>query len=472
MTNAQESGSMLCMAIREFRTKMEAAGVSEPAIKAFERNYAQLGQDDCGLIPESTIQPVQSLPSLGEIALKTKPDPALLDATAVLKLNGGLGTGMGLEKAKSLLAVHDGLTFLDLIVRQVLHFRKTSGHMRLLTMNSFSTSADTRAALAKYPELGNPDDIELLQNKTPKVDVKTLLPAVWEKDRELEWCPPGHGDLYAVLATGGTLDRLLTDGIRYVFVSNSDNLGATLDVALLTWFAESGAPFMMEVTARTPSDRKGGHLALRGDQLLLRESAQCPDADMDAFQDITKHRFFNTNNLWLRLDHLRDALAASDGSLPLPLIRNKKTVDPRDKNSPEVFQLETAMGAAIECFHGACAVDVPRSRFAPVKTTADLLTLRSDAYDIRHDGTVALAPELGEVPPHVELDHHYKMVDQLEAALVGGTPSLKGCRTLKVKGEVLFNAEAIFQGEVTVENPTHSPLPVPPGIHYNTHLIL
>ena len=358
------------MPIREFREKMEAAGVSEPAIRAFERNYAQLAEQGCGLIPEESIRPVASLPTLAEISATLAPRPALLNETAVLKLNGGLGTGMGLERAKSLLPVRDGLTFLDLIVRQVLHFRQTSGHMRLLTMNSFSTSADTRAALAKYPELGHPDDIELLQNKTPKVDATTLRPVVWEKDRELEWCPPGHGDLYAVLATGGTLDRLLADGIRYVFVSNSDNLGATLDPVLLTWFADSGAPFMMEVTARTASDRKGGHLALRpaqpgqgGAQLLLRESAQCPETGMDAFQNIAKHRFFNTNNLWLRLDRLRDALAA-------------------------------------------------------------------------------------------------------------GTPSLKGCRTLKVKGEVRFTSAAIFQGEVTIENPTHSPLPVPPGIHCNTHLIL
>ena len=452
---------------------METAGVSEPAIRAFERNYAQLAHDDCGLIPESSIQPVESLPTLAEIAAHHPPDASLLSATAVLKLNGGLGTGMGLERAKSLLPVHDGLTFLDLIVRQLLHFRKTSGReVRFLAMNSFSTSADTLAALARYPELGDPRALELLQNKIPKVDVKTMRPVVWEKDRELEWCPPGHGDLYAVLAGGGTLERLLAEGLRYVFVSNSDNLGATLDLSLLTWFAQTGAPFLMEVTARTLSDRKGGHLAARGDQLLLRESAQCPDADMDAFQDISKHRYFNTNNLWLRLDRLRDALAASDGSLPLPLIRNQKTVDPRDKHSPQVFQLETAMGAAIECFPDARAVDVPRSRFAPVKTTADLLTLRSDAYDIRPDGTAALVPELHGVPPHVELDHHYKLVDQLEAALAGGTPSLKGCRSLKVKGQVLFRADAIFQGDVTVENPTHSPLPVPAGIHYNTHLIL
>ncbi len=461
------------MPIREFREKMEAAGVSEPAIRAFERNYAQLERHDSGLIPESSIHPVESLPTLAEIASHFPADPALLGATAVLKLNGGLGTGMGLERAKSLLTVHDGLTFLDLIVRQLLHFRKTCGReVHFLAMNSFSTSADTLAALAKYPELGDPRALELLQNKIPKVDVKTLAPVVWEKDRELEWCPPGHGDLYAVLATGGTLDRLLAEGIRYVFVSNSDNLGATLDLSLLTWFAQTGAPFLMEVTARTPSDRKGGHLAMRDEQFLLRESAQCPEPDLAAFQDITRHRYFNTNNLWLRLDRLRDALAASDGALPLPLIRNLKTVDPRDKKSPEVFQLETAMGAAIECFPDARAVDVPRSRFAPVKTTADLLTLRSDAYDIRKDGTAALVPERQGIPPHVELDHHYKLVDQLEAALAGGVPSLKGCRNLKVKGEVLFNKDAIFQGDVTVENPTHTPLPVPPGIHYNTHLIL
>ena len=467
------------MPSHEFRTKMETAGVSEPAIRAFERSYAQLAQQGSGLIPESSIQPVESLPTLAGIAAQFPPDLALLGQTAVLKLNGGLGTSMGLERAKSLLPVRDGLTFLDLIARQILHFRKTSGPMRLLTMNSFSTSADTRAALAQYPELGHPDDIELLQNKTPKVDARTLRPVVWEKDPQLEWCPPGHGDLYAVLATGGTLDRLLADGIRYLFVSNSDNLGATLDPALLTWFAQSGAPFAMEVTTRTASDRKGGHLALRpapsgqgGTQFLLRESAQCPAADLGAYQDITRHRFFNTNNLWLRLDRMRDALAASHGALPLPLIRNQKTVDPRDPNSPAVFQLETAMGAAIECFPDARAVAVPRRRFAPVKTTGDLLTLRSDAYEIRPDATVALAPELGEIPPHIELDDHYKLVDQLAAALAAGVPSLKGCRSLRVQGPVLFTSAAIFQGDVTIENPAPTPRPVPPGIHRDTHVLL
>lgn len=461
------------MAIRAFREKMEAAGVSEPAIRAFERNYALLEKNESGLIPESAIEPARDLPSLEEIATTITPDAGLLKESAVLKLNGGLGTSMGLERAKSLLPVRDGLTFLDLIVRQILHFRKTTGaDLRFLLMNSFSTSADTLEALAKHPELGDPAKIELLQNKIPKVDTATLEPAVWAADPELEWCPPGHGDLYAVLATGGVIDQLLEQGIKYLFVSNSDNLGATLDLALLTWFAQSGAPFLMEVTARTGSDRKGGHLAVRNGQLLLRESAQCPDEDMGAFQDIDRHRYFNTNNLWLRLDRLKQALTEFDGSLPLPLIRNKKTVDPRDKKSTEVYQLETAMGAAIECFPDAKAVNVPRSRFAPVKTTADLLTLRSDAYVIDEAGCALLAPEFQGIPPQIDLDGNYKLVDQLEAALADGVPSLIKCRSLKVEGPVRFSSGVKIEGEVAIKNGSSTPSAVPAGTIRDTKVEL
>jgi UDP-N-acetylglucosamine pyrophosphorylase len=371
----------------------------------------------------------------------------------MLKLNGGLGTGMGLEKAKSLLPVRNGETFLDLIVRQVLNAREKSD-LRFFLLNSFSTSEDTLAHLAKYPKLGDPKSLELLQNKVPKIDASTLAPVEWPANPEHEWCPPGHGDLYPAILGSGLLEQLLKEGYRYLFVSNSDNLGATLDPGLLAWFAESDQPFVMEVTTRTAADRKGGHLARRAsdDRLLLRESAQCPDADMDAFQNIELHRYFNTNNLWLRLDYLAEALQANGGLLPLPVIKNKKTVDPRDKKSPAVFQLETAMGAAIECFEGAGAVVVPRTRFAPVKTTADLLALRSDAYVITEDGRAELAPERKGVPPEILLDgDHFKLVDQLDAALVGGVPSLIGCRRLEVRGPVKFSSDQVFTDEVVLE---------------------
>lgn len=461
------------MSFDSFRKKMVAENVSEAAIKSFQGCYEQLVRNETGLIPEADIQPVESLPKLAEIATTLTPRPELLEQCAVLKLNGGLGTGMGLEKAKSLLEVRPGVSFLDLIVQQILHFRRTSGsNLRFLLMNSFSTSADTRAALAAHPEIGSANSIELLQNKVPKVDAATLAPAEWPTHPDHEWCPPGHGDLYAVLAGSGALKRLIAEGVNYLFVSNSDNLGATLDLSLLTWFADSHAPFAMEVTARTPSDRKGGHLAKQDGHLILRESAQCPDADMDTFQDITLHRFFNTNNLWLRLDRLQEAIEASGGFLPLPLIRNSKTVDPRDKKSPKVFQLEIAMGAAIASFPDAVAIDVPRSRFAPVKTTADLLALRSDAYELTEEGSVLLAESRAGIPPKIDLDDNYKLVDQLEASLTEGAPSLKNCVSLKVKGPVAFSSEIIFEGSVEISNESEARLGIPRGTHKNSEIKL
>ena len=155
---------------------------------------------------------------------------------------------------------------------------------------------------------------------------------------------------------------------------------------------------------------------------MLRESAQCPEEDLAAFQDIERHRYFNTNNLWIRLDALRAELDRGDGLLPLPLIRNEKTIDPRDKSTPKVFQLETAMGAAIECFDGARAIEVQRNRFSPVKTTADLLAVRSDAYELDAEFRLELRPERNGVPPVVKLSDHYKLVDQFEPLVTRGSP--------------------------------------------------
>jgi UDP-N-acetylglucosamine pyrophosphorylase len=207
----------------------------------------------------------------------------------------------------------------------------------------------------------------------------------------------------------------------------------------------------MECTRRTAADRKGGHLARRktDGRLLLREVAQCPESDLDAFQDIDRHQYFNTNSLWLRLDLLKEQLAADDGVLPLPMIRNNKTVDPRDKKSTPVIQLESAMGAAIECFDGSAAIDVPRSRFAPVKTTGDLLALRSDAYEVLQNGQVRLHPSRLGKPPVISLSDEYKLVDSIDAL---GVPSLIGCRSLKVTGPVHFEPGVILEGDVEITN--------------------
>merc|ERR1719353_1533095 len=356
------------------------------------------------MMPESTLDAVSTLPELEKIQSSITPKPELLKKTVVLKLNGGLGTGMGLDKAKSLLPVTGGLSFLDLIARQVTSMREEfKSDVAFMLMNSFSTSADTLEALSKYPTLGTGSDLEFVQNKAPKVTAADLSPSSWPADPDHEWCPPGHGDLYPAMLGSGTLDRLVDAGYQYMFVSNSDNLGATMDLKLLTYFAESKAPFMMECAQRTDADKKGGHLAKDASTggLLLRESAQCPPEDEGEFQNVGKHKYFNTNNLWVDLLQLKAIFAENGGAIPLPVMKNGKTVDPRDKASTKVIQLETAMGAAISCFKGASAIMIPRSRFAPVKTTNDLFALRSDAYVLTKDFRIELDPSRAGVPPNI-----------------------------------------------------------------------
>jgi len=432
------------------RAKMEAAGLGVAAIRAFLYQYDKLELNEAGLIPESSISPLGTLSSIEDETVSG--DSSNVAArTVVLKLNGGLGTGMGLEKAKSLLRVRDELTFLDIIARQFLRLRASvAPKLRLLLMNSFSTSSDTAAALGSYPELGDPRQLELMQNKVPKIDAKSLAPVDWPQNPSLEWCPPGHGDIYPSLLGSGLLGKLLSEGKEFLFVSNSDNLGATLDLRLLDFFASSGAPFLMEVTARTAADRKGGHLARRktDQRLLLRESAQCPEEDLAAFQNLERHRYFNTNNLWIRLDALRSELDRGAGLLPLPLIRNEKTIDPRDRSTPKVFQLETAMGAAIECFDGARAIAVQRNRFSPVKTTADLFAVRSDAYELDAEFRLELRPERKGVPPVVKLSDHYKLVEQFELLLTHGAPSLVRCNSLTIEGKMEFEPGVEIVGDV------------------------
>jgi UDP-N-acetylglucosamine pyrophosphorylase len=448
-----------------FEQKMTAAGMGDAAIRAFRRNYESLLRNESGMIAEDSISAAENLTTLDDLSSTVPADAALLAQAVVIKLNGGLGTGMGLQGPKSLLAVREGVTFLDLMARQILDLRKTSGApVRLLLMNSFSTSGDTLAHLRRYRAegLAEASEVELMQNQIPKIDAATLEPVSWPADPTLEWCPPGHGDLYPALVGSGWLDRLLDEGVRYAFVSNSDNLGAILDPVILRHFADSGAPFLMECTRRTAADRKGGHLAVRkaDGRLLLREVAQCPEADLDAFQDIGRHAYFNTNNLWLRLDLLKEQLAADDGVLPLPMIRNNKTVDPRDKKSTPVIQLESAMGAAIECFDGSVAMDVPRSRFAPVKTTGDLLALRSDAYEVLENGQVRLHASRQGKPPVITLSDEYKLVDAIEGL---GVPGLIGCDSLEIRGPVRFSSGVVIEGALVIENADPATKVIPAG---------
>jgi UDP-N-acetylglucosamine pyrophosphorylase len=451
--------------------KMRVAGVGDPTIRAFLEAVRKVRRGERGMVPESAIEPVLTLPHLDELDPAAMADPrALLSRLAVIKLNGGLGTGMGLDRAKSLIPVKGGNTFLDLIARQILHLRRQSGGREpaFYLMNSFSTRADTLAHLRQYPDLWDPDGLDFLQNKVPKIDASNCGPVAWPDAPEMEWCPPGHGDIYPALLGSGLLEKLLARGIRYCFVSNSDNLGATVDARLLGYFAASELSFLMEVARRTAADRKGGHLARRKDsaRLMLRELAQTPSADEAQFQDIARHRYFNTNSLWMRLDHLRDELNRNGGMIPLPLIANVKTVDPTDPATPKVLQLESAMGAAIEYFEKSGAIVVPRSRFAPVKTTSDLLALRSDAYVVAADGSLALAEVRCGQPPVVELDARYfKMLPDFEMAFGAGAPSLVRCHSIRVVGPMAFSSGIACEGDVEFVNPGSNPGKIASGTY-------
>jgi UTP--glucose-1-phosphate uridylyltransferase len=431
--------------------KMRAEGVGEAAIRAFAHYYEQLREGASGMLPESEIEPVENLPTLDDLP---DADARIVDAAVVIKLNGGLGTSMGMTRAKSLIEAKDGKTFLDVIVCQVLALRQRHGaRVPLVLMDSFATRKDALAALARHPEVASDIPPDLLQNKVPKIAADDLRPVSWPSDPELEWAPPGHGDLYTALVTSGMLETLLDHGLRYAFVSNSDNLGAVLEPRILSWVAREGVPFAMEVAERTEADRKGGHIARRGGRLVLRETAQTPDEDLAALQDVGRHRYVNTNNLWIDLEALRATLAQNDGVLELPIIVNRKTVDPTDPDSPAVIQLETAMGAAIGVFEGARALHVPRRRFAPVKTTNDLLALRSDAYVLRDDCRVEPAPQRDE-PPVIDLDsRYYKLIADFDARFPAGPPSLVACDHLTVEGDVTFGRGVVVRGAVTVRGP-------------------
>ncbi|KAK9840999.1 hypothetical protein WJX81_004986, partial [Elliptochloris bilobata] len=208
-----------------FEEKMREADLGQAAIDAFRLNYEQLVEGVTGLLPEDEIEAVHELPHLVDLK--------------------DIGKGRSEDSA-----VQNGgrKTFLDLIADQIKYTRQQYGsQVRFVLMNSFSTSDDTKEFLsAKHADLLAEEDVELVQNKSPKVDAETMAPASFPSDPDLEWCPPGHGDIYPSLLGSGMLERLVTAGIAYLFVSNSDNLGATLDMDLLAYFGNSGKAFLME----------------------------------------------------------------------------------------------------------------------------------------------------------------------------------------------------------------------------------
>jgi UTP--glucose-1-phosphate uridylyltransferase len=430
----------------QFQTKMRTEGLAENVITTFSEYYRLLAAGATGKLSSSDISPpakerLQYYDTLGP------GKDSILERLVVIKLNGGLGTSMGLTKAKSLLPVRGELTFLDIIAKQILFLKqKTGKHIQLLFMDSFVTQDDTLSYLTKYPELNIPGiPLDFIQNKYPRIRQTDLKPLELKEDSQ-NWNPPGHGDIYSVLYSSGLLDSLLEKGIRYAFIANSDNLGAVVDTKILTWMADNHIPFIMEICERTEMDKKGGHLAeADSGRLLLREIAQCPEDEINEFQDIKLYSYFNTNNLWIDLQALHYIMQTQAGVLLLPLIINPKTVE-----GEKVYQLETAMGAAINTFEGSMALVVPRTRFSPVKKTNDLLALWSDVYQLNEEYQMVLHPSLSETP-YIELDENFfGHLNQMQDRIDSNIPSLLECQSLSIHGDVRFGKNVKCKGKVVI----------------------
>jgi UTP--glucose-1-phosphate uridylyltransferase len=367
----------------------------------------------------------------------------------VISLNGGLGTTMKLQRAKSLIPVRQGLSFLEITARQILRLREVHQvPVPLLLMNSYRTRDDTLAALAPLGLELEGLPLDFLQNKSPRIVRDTALPLELA-DEEPCWAPPGHGDLYLALWQTGLLEQLIERGFRWAFVSNIDNLGSTVDPRILGHLDRADLQFAMEVTDKSPADVKGGTLVRQGDRLMLLERSQVAAEHVEAFQDISVFSVFNTNSLWWRLDAMLEKLRA--GALELPMIVNPKTVE-----GVEVIQLETAMGAAIGSFERSAGIHVPRSRFAPVKATCDLLAVRSDAYLLDEGAGIRPNPErdpsLG--PPVVVLDDRfYRGLADFEQRFPS-PPSMVACRSLTVEGDLRFGEDVRLEGDVVLRNPS------------------
>ena len=433
--------------LNQFIRMMKAESIPESVIRTFCIYYNQLVKGEKGLVPSSEISPPREDNLLDYSALYDYRKQSMLKQIVMIKLNGGLGTSMGLSAAKSLLPVKGNMNFLDIIVRQILALRIATGYeVTLMFMNSFHTDEDTKKYLQKYPDLEKqPLPITFQQNKFPRIRQDNLKPYD-NPDFKKRWNPPGHGDLYATLNCTGLLDKMIDAGFRYIFVSNSDNLGATVDPAIPSYMAANGLHFVMEVCHRTEMDKKGGHLCEdKNGQLMLREIAQCPEEELSEFQNIELYKYFNTNNLWIDLKALQWYLLTGDGTMLLPLIVNPKVVD-----GTPIYQLETAMGAAISLFKNARAVVVPRTRFSPVKKNNDLLAIWSDLYELNDQYHIVLRQGIEKVPP-IELDErYYGNINQMMELFKDGIPSLIRCKELKITGDISFGEDVICEGKVSL----------------------
>lgn len=394
-------------------------------------------------LPQGAIQCYSALPAnTDKQAVK-----AMLDSLVVIKLNGGLGTSMGCSGPKSVIPVRNDLTFLDLTVQQIEYLNKTfDANVPLVLMNSFNTDEETMKIIRKYS--GFKVEIKTFnQSRYPRINKESLMPIAktcrTEEDMEA-WYPPGHGDFYQSFHNSGLLEEFIGQGKNFCFISNIDNLGATVDLNILNLCFNQSHEFIMEVTDKTRADVKGGTLIQYEGKLRLLEVAQVPKEHEEDFKSVKKFNVFNTNNLWISLDAIKRIM--DERTLDMEIIVNPKTLD----HGLNVYQLETAVGDAMKCFENALGLNVPRSRFLPVKKSSDLLLVMSNLYSLESGALVMSPKRMFPSTPLVKLgDNHFKKVAAFLARF-GSIPDMLELDHLTVSGDVTFGRGVSLRGTVII----------------------
>jgi len=385
-----------------------------------------------------------------------------LNKLAVLKLNGGLGTSMGCVGPKSVIEVRDGMSFLDMSVRQVEHLNRTYGsNVPIILMNSFNTDEDTAAIIKKY-EGHNVDVLTFNQSRYPRIFKDSLLPVPKSFDSALQdWYPPGHGDVFESLYNSGILDKLIDRGIEIIFLSNADNLGAVVDLRILQHMVESDAEYIMELTNKTKADVKGGTIIDYDGSVRLLEIAQVPKEHVNEFKSIKKFKYFNTNNIWMNCKAIKRVVEGDE--LEMEIIPNGKTIpgDKKGESDISILQLETAVGAAIKHFKNAHGVNVPRRRFLPVKTCSDLMLVKSDLYTVKH-GQLQMSSARFSDAPLIKLGNDFKKVSDFQKR-IPSIPKIIELDHLTITGAVNLGRGVTLKGTVIIVATEGQTIDIPPG---------
>eukprot|EP01117_Protostelium_nocturnum_P020387 TRINITY_DN9142_c0_g1_i1.p1 TRINITY_DN9142_c0_g1~~TRINITY_DN9142_c0_g1_i1.p1 ORF type:complete len:503 (-),score=164.06 TRINITY_DN9142_c0_g1_i1:239-1747(-) len=375
----------------------------------------------------------------------------------VLKLNGGLGTSMGCTGPKSVIEVHSELSFLDLTVGQIEDLNnRFQVDVPLVLMNSFNTHNETLKIVNKYKNI-KARILNFNQSRFPRILKDSLLPHAEDPVGNIEhWYPPGHGDVYRALQNSGLLDQLLAEGREYVFISNIDNLGATVDWEILQYMDQEKIDFVMEVTDKTRSDVKGGTIIEYEGKAKLFEIAQCPPSKVDEFKSIKKFKIFNTNNMWVNLKAIR-TLNNENRMKDVDVISNPKKALGKD-----VIQLETAAGAAIQFFDNAKGVNVPRSRFLPVKAVGDLFVVQSNLYQL-NNGYLQMSPKRPyPTVPLVNLGEEFKKVSDYNRR-IKSIPDILELDQLTISGDVYIGSQVTLRGTVIIVANHGNRIDIPDG---------